>query len=211
MKAFRSILLIVAGLSVAICWADSPAGSEARPDVKDADAARIIQAMESADAEAYSDYLRAVQKIHHDAFAKLNVRKGELTRLGKLDDAVSIRDFIDFVTKQDIDNNTAVAPDGTKLFMPVDKVVGRWAEHNGTGPFYTMMPNGRFVYDNDQPGTWKLSADSLVLTWNTKPGQPNASRVDTYTQFDGEKLTGDSPFVGHVVHIERVDPNSNAK
>jgi hypothetical protein len=210
MRRFGSVLLVIAGLSVALCSADTPAGSDARPDVKDADAQRIIHVMDTADAKAYADYLRVVQKIHHDAFAKLNVRKADLTRLGKLDDAVTIRDFIDFVTKQDTDNDTDVAPDGTKLFMPVSEVVGTWAEHSGAGPFFQLLPNGHFVYDNNEPGTWALTADSLTLTWNTKAGQHNIGRVDTYTRIDGEHISGNSSQ-GHQVGIDRVEPNSNTK
>jgi hypothetical protein len=208
MRKFRAILLVVVGLAFAACWADSPAGSDTRPDVKDADAQRIIHVMDGADAKAYADYLRAVQKIHHDAFARLNTREGELTRLGKLDDAVSIRDFIDFVRKQDADN--AALADGTKLFMPVNEVVGTWVEHDGVGPFYQMMPNGHFVFNNNEPGTWSLTADSLTLTWDTKSGQHNVGRVDTYIQIDGKHISGNSSQ-GHPVGIDRVAQNGNAR
>ena len=190
--------LILAGAAFGIDeQVDAPTSEPTRPVLKDPESQQIARAYDIAEAKAKAEYERAVTIARKEATAKFQARMNVLTQNNRLDAAVAVRDFIAFLNPK---SEASQAKGGT-LFMPVERVVGTWTETNGAT--YVFANNGRFVFAGGQPGFWQLTSDKLILTWNTKAGQPNFNRVDTYDTLDGDWLRGESSTIGHRVQISR--------
>ncbi len=198
-----STLLLLTALVAMPTRADgappSPRSSPAtRPTPNDPAARTAIRERDAAAAKAKVAYDNAVAAADAELVKKLEVRLDALTKAGRLDDALAVRDLIAAIRPKPAATAgtaaaTTAAADAPGTFMAVADAVGMWNEGNGTP--VVLHPNGRFTYANSQPGTWRLSDEALVLTWAK-------GRVDTYSKREGDAITGDSTL-GHPVTITK--------
>jgi hypothetical protein len=185
-------LLVAAVVLIAACFAraetkpedDAPPVTDTRPVVKDPEAAAAVRAYDYAEVKAAAEYTRAVNAARAEMIAKLKLRMDALAKGGSLDAAIAVKELLAFMSPKP----PAPAKKQVVTFLPPESVVGVWVET--TGVRYVLGRDGWFVYADNQPGTWRLTADTMVMTWATKPGQPNVGRVDTYDRFEGDTLHG---------------------
>jgi len=203
-KQFATLLLLTALVAMPTRDADgappspAPMSPATRPTPNDPAARTAIRERDAATAKAKLAYDKAVAAADAELVKKLEVRLDALTKAGRLDDALAVRDLIAATKpKPAATTGTSAASTATAdapgSFMTIADAVGTWKEGNGTP--VVLRADGRFIYAGSQPGTWRLSEEALVLTWAK-------GRVDTYNKRDGDAITGDSTL-GHQVTITK--------
>lgn len=188
MNTRASVTVVCVFLLLAMIGLAETPKTATRPSIKDSQTQAFLREFDAAEAKAKAEYDRAVKVARTELVKKLQARLDSLTKSGRLDDAVAVRDVIETTKEKPAMEGGVEAPHQSTFMSDVD-VIGTWLEGNGTK--FVLTANGHFMYAGNQPGTWRLSDDALILTW--KKG-----RVDSYTKLDGDQLTGESTTGGKV-------------
>ncbi len=193
-KSLKMLLLWGTGMVLctgALLGQEQP---QTRPAINDTEVKRALGDYDEVEHRARSEYDRTISAAKAELIKKLQLRLDALTKLGRLDNALALRDLINSLKPKPAAPVAARQPPVT-LFLSSAEAVGAWAEGNGTK--ILLNADGTFIYASGvQRGTWKVTDKALVLIWSN-------GRIDQYNAHDGDRISGEST-TGKRVTVQRV-------